>query len=349
MSTPDTTPTPQQEPPIRLFPAFCSMLLPGLGQLLQKRGNAFFVQLLIYAITAAIPYGAIRDFFYSLSYSTFEIIPFLVLLIFPVMVIFLSVLDVIYWKPGEDSRLLKPFCNLIIFFIFVYIMIGLFNVHGCTRVAAQRMHCSNNMRQIVFGLHAYYDTYKCLPPAYIVDADGQPLHSWRVLILPFIEAEELYKQIRLDEAWDSEYNQQFHSKMPKLFRCGSIEQRGVIGMLKRLYPNVETGCCYSIVVGSKTPFNGSKSSTFEQITDGLSNTIFLVERMVSVNWMNPTSEITFESACCGINTELTGIGSGHYSGCNYCTGAIAVRFASGDIDSKELKAMLTIADGDGEK
>jgi len=61
--------------------------------------------------------------------------------------------------------------------------------------AARRMHCSNNHRQIGIGLLAYESVYKALPPAYTFDEKGAKLHSWRALILPFIEQQNLYAEI----------------------------------------------------------------------------------------------------------------------------------------------------------
>ena len=72
--------------------------------------------------------------------------------------------------------------------------------------AAQRMACTNNIKQILLALHDYHDTCDALPPLYTVDEEGNPLHSWRVLILPFIGQQALYQQINLDEPWDSEHN-----------------------------------------------------------------------------------------------------------------------------------------------
>ena len=37
------------------------------------------------------------------------------------------------------------------------------------------------------------------PPAYLADRDGKPMHSWRVLILPFLEQQELYRAYHFDE------------------------------------------------------------------------------------------------------------------------------------------------------
>jgi hypothetical protein len=63
-------------------------------------------------------------------------------------------------------------------------------------------------------------------PAYTVDKNGNPLHSWRVLLLPYIEEGELYKKIRLGEPWNSEYNSQFHNYIIPLYQCRSTDVYG---------------------------------------------------------------------------------------------------------------------------
>jgi hypothetical protein len=41
--------------------------------------------------------------------------------------------------------------------------------------------------------------------------------SWRVALLPALGEEDLYKQFKLNEPWDSEHNKQLIAKMPKVF------------------------------------------------------------------------------------------------------------------------------------
>ena len=60
--------------------------------------------------------------------------------------------------------------------------------------------CVNNMRHIGIALQNYHDTYKSFPPAYVADENGRPMHSWRVLILPFLEENGLYEKYDFDEA-----------------------------------------------------------------------------------------------------------------------------------------------------
>src|SRR4051794_6845264 len=63
---------------------------------------------------------------------------------------------------------------------------------GAPRHAARRMQCSNHLKQIGLALQNYHDDYGTLPPAYIADSTGKPIHSWRVLLLPYIEQKLLY-------------------------------------------------------------------------------------------------------------------------------------------------------------
>ena len=53
------------------------------------------------------------------------------------------------------------------------------------RRAAQKASCEANMRTIGLALQNYHSVYGSFPPAYATDAAGNPMHSWRILILPF--------------------------------------------------------------------------------------------------------------------------------------------------------------------
>ena len=69
-----------------------------------------------------------------------------------------------------------------------------------------RSDCQGRLRQIALALQCYHDVYKSFPPAYVADETGKPMHSWRVLILPFLEQKALYDQYRFDEPWDGPNN-----------------------------------------------------------------------------------------------------------------------------------------------
>ena len=71
-----------------------------------------------------------------------------------------------------------------------------------------------------------------LPPAFTRDANGKPLLSWRVHILPYLGNRLLYRQFRLNEPWDSEHNIKLVRRMPPVFREPNTQQdRGETAIL----------------------------------------------------------------------------------------------------------------------
>src|SRR6056297_1698819 len=92
-----------------------------------------------------------------------------------------------------------------------------------TRGTARRSACKNNLKQIGLALHNYHDTYGSLPPAYTVDEQGRKLHSWRTLILPFLEEQALYEQIDLSQPWDSPANAAAFETIPIVYRCPEFD------------------------------------------------------------------------------------------------------------------------------
>src|SRR5204863_151662 len=72
--------------------------------------------------------------------------------------------------------------------------------------AARRSNCKGELKQIGLALLNYREVYGCFPPAFIADESGRPMHSWRVLILPYIDHVSLYYEYRFDEPWDGPNN-----------------------------------------------------------------------------------------------------------------------------------------------
>jgi hypothetical protein len=124
----------------------------------------------------------------------------------------------------------------------------------------------------------YHDKHGQLPPAVVYGADGRPLHSWRVLILPFINQDDLYKQFKLDEPWDSPHNIQLLSKMPPQFEP--------LPSKARTMPPFHTIC--HVFVGKGTAFDGSAGLRLKaDFPNGTNNTILIVEAGKPVPWTKP--------------------------------------------------------------
>jgi hypothetical protein len=148
---------------------------------------------------------------------------------------------------------------------------------GSIREYAARTQQQNNLKQIALAMYSYAEVEKTFPPAALRDKEGRPLLSWRVLILPYIEQENLYKEFRLDEPWDSPHNLRLLPRMPKTF----MKPWPLTNP-----PPLRTH--YQVFVGNGAAFEGHRGlSVPADFPDGASNTILVVEAAESVPWTKP--------------------------------------------------------------
>jgi prepilin-type processing-associated H-X9-DG protein len=87
--------------------------------------------------------------------------------------------------------------------------------------AARRNACRMNLRAIAQAMLTYEQEHGTLPPACTRDANGRPLHSWRTLLLPYLEERALYDSIDLTKPWDDPTNAAAWKRMPQVYRCPS--------------------------------------------------------------------------------------------------------------------------------
>ncbi|MCL2116926.1 MAG: DUF1559 domain-containing protein [Planctomycetaceae bacterium] len=205
------------------------------------------------------------------------------------------------------------------------------------REAHRRKDCTDNMKQIVLAMLIYERRNGTLPPAWTVDAEGRPLHSWRVLLLPYLGDEalaELYSQIRLDEPWDSEHNRQFHSRNLDIYRCPSTT-----------LADGETS--YTVVVGEETAFNdsgtGRKLSGFGPKSGDM---LLLGEMPTAICWMSP-HDMTWERAKFSDFlaetrhvSEFFDGGTVHTGGGNFAFRDGSVRFISKTMNGDKFSGMI---------
>jgi prepilin-type processing-associated H-X9-DG protein len=193
--------------------------------------------------------------------------------------------------------------------------------------------CSKHLKQIVLALHTHHDAFNAFPPLYTVDEKGKPLHSWRVLILPFIEQNALYEKIRLDEPWDSEHNKQFHNVVVPVYACPKNKTEGT------------KNCHYSVIAGgifTRAKKAGDHTgSGFGDIQDGTSNTIALVEVKEGFCWMDPSADVTLEELVMGINVEGGWVGGKHSGGINVAMFDGSVHFLPNETPRGTLHGLAT--------
>jgi len=159
-------------------------------------------------------------------------------------------------------------------FVAVFV-VGIWFYQSIQR-ANDRVHRSKNLKILGLSLHNYHEVYGALPPAYVADENGKPMHSWRVLLLPFIEQQELYDRYNFDEPWDGPNNRKLWDEMPSCY-AWPVEDFDEPWLTP-----------YQVAVGSGTPFEHGRRISLSDITDGTSNTILVFEvPSKPVNWMKP--------------------------------------------------------------
>jgi hypothetical protein len=143
--------------------------------------------------------------------------------------------------------------------------------------AANRAKSLNNLKQIGFAHHNYASANVDRLPTTICGPNHEPLLSWRVSILPYVDEPRIYGQFNLDQAWDGPQNLRLLDPRPKAYwtpdlapNSNTTGYRAFVGP-GTLYPEP----------GYQTPYK------IMTIPDGTSNTILLVEATEVVPWSKP--------------------------------------------------------------
>jgi prepilin-type N-terminal cleavage/methylation domain-containing protein len=193
-----------------------------------------------------------------------------------------------------------------------------------------RTMCRNNLKQIGLAMHFYHDVYGSFPPAYTVDADGKPLHSWRTLILPYMDHQTVYDKIDLSKPWDDPANAEARGTVVRVYNCPSTE----------LEP---TQTVYLAVVTPESCLRPNEPRPISEITDGTSNTILVMEAPMnaSVPWMAPWDADARLMLSPKSEDDL------HHTGGSFHLFADgSVQFLSSDTENATLRGLITPAGGD---
>lgn len=256
------------------------------------------------------------------------------------------------------------------------------------REAGCRVSCGNNLKQIGLALQMYHQDKKTLPTSRLSD-----LHAtWAVLIMPYLEQDNLYKQWNLPLTYYDQSDVARMTPVPVYF-CPSRrgpngpppfsiagDQNDDFGPLGPHTPGAlgdYAGCtgtdncdgadCSGAVNGAfRVGFDQFSRLvgpvTFAEITDGLSNTIFVGEKHVPIRtfgrggfdcslyngdyWIcsNRSGGPNFRIARTPSDTAV-GFGSYHTGVCQFVMGDCAVKALPISIDTRVLALLCNIADG----
>lgn len=194
---------------------------------------------------------------------------------------------------------------------------------------ARMVESANNLTQIGQAMLNYEKTNKHLPLPASRSADGKPLLSWRVHLLPYVGQDSLFRQFHLDEPWDSPHNRTLIDQMPTAYRLPiSKSEKGRTN--------------YLLPVGGGAVFSVDSPTELKDITDGASNTIMVVgvDDDHAVIWTKP-DDLSYDP-----QDPRKGLGRFFDGGFHVtlCDGSI--RLAMPAVDTKALQALFSRAGGE---
>ena len=168
------------------------------------------------------------------------------------------------------------------------------------REAARRTQCKNNMMQIGVALQNYMMAFEVLPPGtqnltgpIQSKEDGGYHMGWITQILPYIDQQNVYNQIDFTASVYDNRNLPVRSHMINTLTCPSgIVVRGATGYPTTSYCGVYNDFETLIDVNQNGVLFLNSSISYEQITDGSSNTIFVIEVLpdpvTDLGWVSGT-------------------------------------------------------------
>ena len=193
--------------------------------------------------------------------------------------------------------------------------------------AGDRSQDFESSKRIAIAMRSYESEHKHLPAAEMLGPDGKTVHSWRVAILPYLAQQELYDQYRLNEPWDSPHNTTLIAKMPAIYRGSSA-------------PNESTNSSFYVFTGPAAVFDGKAKPRIEDVRDGASKTVMVVEAKRDTPWTKP-EDIPFSA------DQPVPVLKGHHQGGNivtFCDGA--AMFITHDSQKALLKQLITSRGGE---
>jgi prepilin-type N-terminal cleavage/methylation domain-containing protein/prepilin-type processing-associated H-X9-DG protein len=177
------------------------------------------------------------------------------------------------------------------------------------RESASRLKCKNNLKQIGLALHGYHDRNNGFPPGYVSNvnpdnSDAGPGWGWASYLLDDLEQTNLKRQIRFDLQIYDPVNAAARTMRLSVFVCPSemlLEKFIVVDASGNPLCDVARGNYVGIngilgVTSDAWDNNGafvrSRSMRIADISDGLSNTLFVGERCTSMSSSTWTGAVT---------------------------------------------------------
>ena len=245
--------------------------------------------------------------------------------------------------------------ELLVTIAVIGILIGLLlPAVQAAREAARRTECTNHLRQLGVGLHAYHNAHDSFPPGGIEwRAPGNSTRrqlAWSALILPWIGQRNLYARLDLQTPFDSPENADAAATILAVYLCPT--RRDPIALIDGRGPCDYGGIYGERITGPNSPPKGTmiydRAIRLADVTDGASQTLILAEDTAwpDGQWINGRNIFDQAFAINAAPRFENDIRSDHPGGANGLFVDSSVRFLAESTDLRPLAAICTRAGGE---
>jgi prepilin-type N-terminal cleavage/methylation domain-containing protein/prepilin-type processing-associated H-X9-DG protein len=186
--------------------------------------------------------------------------------------------------------------ELLVVIAIIGVLVGLLlNAVQKIRATANRMQCSNNLKQLALAFHNYNDTFGTLPTGWVTSKNGAPMPTtnclqyptltpcpgwaWTALILPFVEQQNLYQLFNPDTSTPGPPGSDGKNLLPNVLAPGASYPmgNGTVITTETFQTALKLYVCPSDKPGAMNPYFGSSSGA----TDGdYAKTNYVINRYV---------------------------------------------------------------------
>jgi hypothetical protein len=241
------------------------------------------------------------------------------------------------------------------FLLFVVLSLTgllLISAIGKIRDSANRLSCTNNMRQIGLSIANYTQTMNRFPLAAVKNQDLEPERrlSWIVAIVPYVEASDLYRRIDKEKAWDSEENRIIAVMPYQIIQCpGYLYQPPADTFYSSHYPGISGLQANAATLGLEDPHSGffgyDRSLKPQDINGCVSHLLMALETSQAAGaWTagGPPTVRGIEEDCQPHLGSERPFGGNHANITNALFADASVRSLANSIDPRIIETVATI-------
>ncbi len=212
--------------------------------------------------------------------------------------------------------------------------------------SARRSNCRGRLTSVLQATHEDQARRGRFCPPVIRDSQ-QPDRSWRVELLPYIDAQPLRKLYKDDEIWNGPSNSTLLSQRPRTYGCPSEPSDGVEPQQFTSYAMVTGETAFGTSVG-RTPDEIPRPNWFESLKDDREKIAFVEACGRQIPWLEPRDvqlvddSISMNQPGPKPGTSRSILSSYHPYGVNVALANGSTRTLSEKIDPAVLRALLTI-------